>query len=74
MSTVVAGNDQSDTQLSHCFEGLHLATSRIKKSNFLHNFASAAFHLCYMLKVHNDLLDCRMLTDYLAGKSGFAKG
>jgi hypothetical protein len=40
-----------DVQLYHCFENLRIATNRVHQSNFVHNFAAAGFHLCYILKV-----------------------
>ena len=43
--------EAGDPQLFHCFQNLRISTKRIQKNNFLHNFASAGFHLCYLLKV-----------------------
>jgi hypothetical protein len=42
----MAGSDQPHGPLYHCFESLCLATSWVKKSNFLHNFASATDGQC----------------------------
>ena len=40
-----------DLQLHHCFHNLRIASKRVHQSNFVHNFAAAGFHLCYLLKV-----------------------
>ena len=50
MPFAIPGMDAGDLQLAHCFQNLHVTTKRIHKNNFLHNFASAGFHLCYLLK------------------------
>jgi hypothetical protein len=41
-----------DLQLHHCFHNLRIASKCVHQSNFMHNFAAAGFHLCYLLKVH----------------------
>jgi hypothetical protein len=45
-----------DLQLALCFQNLCAASQRVHKSTFLHNFAAAGFHLCYILKVRALLL------------------
>ena len=40
-----------DLQLHRCFDNLRIASKCVHQSNFVHNFAAAGFHLCYLLKV-----------------------
>jgi hypothetical protein len=43
--------ESHDPQLIHCYENVVFASRRLQKANFLHNLATAGFHLCYLLKV-----------------------
>jgi hypothetical protein len=59
--------DAGDQQLFHCFQNLRVSTKRVQKNNFLHNFASAGFHLCYLLKVCTEFKTEQGWTNALLG-------
>jgi len=40
-----------DGRLASCFHAMSLATKTVYKAKIIYNFAAAAFHLCYLLRV-----------------------
>lgn len=73
---IVSGIQATDVQLSHCFRTLCSVTKRVHKTNMFHNFASAGFHLCYILKVMHTMVTIEVTLNNLAslGNPPFAEG
>jgi hypothetical protein len=57
-----ARTENIDDRLSACFQVVCHATANVHRAKIIQNFAAAAFHLCYLLRVRV-LHSCRILAN-----------
>jgi hypothetical protein len=56
----------ADEPLSACFRAFRCSTGNLHRAKIIQNFAAAAFHLCYLLRVRVHFCSVSFVCQYLS--------